>query len=191
MCQWGTTWKNILMTVVNLAGKKYPSEWIVKFYIRLMMVCFQQISRKGWDGLFCCFDVWYFSSLSYIQICAYTVLKACFCPSTRGKSLKHKSKLHLLPQKQVLLSPFWTQITYWAEFRTNWRISDYWRHICGSWKTLWRKITKTLPCLQNIASVFSVGLEKWFCSDNSSASVGYDARGSFPIGLKYWSIIAI
>lgn len=28
-------------------------------------------------------------------------LETCFCPSTRGKGLKHKPKLHFLPQKQV------------------------------------------------------------------------------------------
>lgn len=146
-----------------------------------MMVHFEWIARKGWVGLFCCFDVWCFSSLSCIQICAYTVLKACFCPSTIGKSLKYKSKLHLLLQKQVLLSPFWTLITYWTEFRTNWHISDYWRHIRGSWKTPWRKLTEALPCLQNIASLSSRGSEKWFCSENSSAFVDYVPEANFPL----------
>lgn len=58
------------------------------------MVDSEWILRKGW--------VFSESHLTF-KLLLMLALKACFCPSTRGKDLKYKSKLHFLPQREVSL----------------------------------------------------------------------------------------
>lgn len=68
-----------------------------------MMVDFGWILGKELFGFV--FVVFFFKSSLTFKLLLIHALKACFCPSTRGKNIKYKSTLHLLPQKQDLLSP--------------------------------------------------------------------------------------